>query len=145
MTRRVLATAYVVTPDDNYNIVLRAMQVWVNVNELNETILSTTTETELKVMLETTFRDYPSIVPSCALPENETVYRIRAQALPQRSQVGTLCIYHLEEPSTGAVCGAFSSQLLLAMVENNSYATALAELGTNERFRTRIRNRHLIT
>lgn len=54
-------------------------------------------------------------------------------------------MYRLEEPSLSTVCGSYVSQGLLAIVHNDSSATALAELSLNTRFQNLVAGKTLVT
>ncbi|QPB73978.1 RdRp [Hymenopteran orino-related virus OKIAV85] len=75
----VLVSAYIVTPEDDLPIVIRAIQVWLTVNEQPDYLSTGMTQEELDKMLTTEYAHCQQILPAITLHEEETIALIRTK------------------------------------------------------------------
>lgn len=144
--RRVLTTAYILTPEDKMPALIRAMQAWLTVNELPSILSVSMTREELDQHLSTTYRDYPSLVPACTMAEEETTTLIRAAPVQQTYEQGLLYnADYMDQPPVSAVeCPAPALRYLYIAYEC-PYASALVELCQKTSFQELVAGKTLVT
>lgn len=142
----VLLSAYVITPEDPLHITIRAMQVWLEVNEIPIYIHTQMTLTELQRSLSTRYSHYPALVPSCALTEEEAIIMVRAQERPNPRGNRRHQPCHNEcEPGSSALAPPKGSAPLLWIMHESHILTSLLELSHYPRFLERVRGMKLLT
>jgi len=83
--KETLSSAYILTHEDTINIVIRAVQVWLQVNELPDYLNTGLNREELDKKIEEHYSQYPSIMPICTLTEEETTHLIRTRKIPENT------------------------------------------------------------
>ncbi|AYW51538.1 L polymerase RdRp [Formica fusca virus 1] len=144
--RRILTTAYILTPEDKMPSLIRAMQAWLTINELPSILSVSMTKEDLDETLSTTYRDYPSIIPVCTLTEEETTTLIRAAPIQRIQEQGHMhVVYHLNDPPTSVNIHPAPALPYLYTILECPYATALTELSDRYDFTELVRDRVLVT
>ncbi|AWI42881.1 RNA-dependent RNA polymerase [Formica exsecta virus 4] len=127
--RRILTTAYILTPEDKLPVLIRAIQAWLALNELPSILDVSMSREDLDEHLRTTYRHYPSIIPVCTLSEEETTLLIRAAPIQRVVEKKGLLPYpYIDELRTGPIIYPTPALPYLYLVNECPYASALLEL-----------------
>lgn len=142
----VLTAAYIITPEDPLHVAVRAMQVWLEVNEVECYLHTHMTSSELDQVLRIQYRAYPALRPACTLTEEEAIILIRAQKRPAlRGNQSVIPHYNHVEPGFSALTPPINAVPLLWIMQECALHTSLLELSHYTRFADKVRGLQLVT
>lgn len=142
----ILSTAYILTQEDHLHTVIRAMQIWLHVNELPCYITLSMSKDQLDSAIEQHYSDYPSLYPVVTLSEEETTHLIRLQPIkPTTQSTGSIIPLPPYAPTISDIRESLDGSKCFWVVDENPTSSSLAFLSRNENFLDLVKERHLIT
>ncbi|UDL13960.1 MAG: RNA dependent RNA polymerase [Xiangshan Nyami-like virus] len=127
-----LASAYIVTPEDDLSHVIKAVKVWLSVNAIPDFLLVTMSKEEFDASLAANYSQYKQILPAITLPEEETIALVRSRPVVSSfKEESRVAAAHLPVPiASPTPCIPRPFTPYLYYMQNDPLATSLREAMT---------------